>query len=285
MESRLVVSESGRLEQLTAKWRSSGARIGFVPTMGALHRGHLSLIERARESADRVVCSIFVNPTQFNEPDDLKAYPREAASDCRKLEAAGVDAVYLPDESEIYPEGFQTVIAPGDLASRWEGEGRPGHFEGVATVVSILFQLVRPDLAVFGEKDFQQLRVVQQMVRDLRLPVEIVPSPLVRDVDGLALSSRNALLDAPSREQALSLSRGLFCALELFREGERSASTLERAVREQIGGSAAVRYCAVVDEEALLPVKGEVCKPSRILLAAEVSGVRLLDNMPLVTER
>src|SRR5918999_674379 len=193
-------------------WRSTGERIGFVPTMGALHEGHLSLVHLAREHADRVVASVFVNPTQFGPREDFTRYPRQPEKDAAMLAEAGCDLLFLPDTTTIYPSGHATFVEPGGAAEGLEGEIRPGHFSGVATVVCALFNLVRADVAVFGEKDAQQLAVVRQMVRDLHMPVAIVPGPTVREADGLAMSSRNAYLSPDERRAATVLYRALRAA-------------------------------------------------------------------------
>lgn len=285
-----VVKTSSELRCLADAERAAGRRIGLVPTMGALHRGHLSLVEAARRRADRVFVSIFVNPTQFNQPEDLERYPRTPERDAALLEEAGCDLLFLPDEATLYPSGpsgSTTWVVPEGPAEGLEGEFRPGHFRGVATVVLKLFGLVRPDLAVFGEKDAQQLAVVQRMVADLHLPVEIVPGPTVREEDGLAMSSRNVRLDPEERRAALVLSRALGQAREAARrEGAGgSADAVRRVLREVLAGEprARVDYAEVVDAESFQPVErlsGEVVLP----IAVWIGETRLIDNVRLRLE-
>jgi pantoate--beta-alanine ligase len=261
--------------------KSSGQRrIGFVPTMGALHEGHLSLARALKHHCDLRVCSIFVNPTQFNDPKDYQAYVINLQNDQRLLEQEGVDILFAPDVSEIYPRGFQTTVKVSHLSAPLEGALRPGHFEGVATVCAILFSIIGPDCAIFGEKDFQQLRLIEQLVSDLKLPVEIVRGALIRDTDGLALSSRNSRLSVKGREHALLISRGLFAAAEAFQAGERDAFCLEQIVRASIAqmSNPEIDYVTVVDEESLAPVSTLVGR-CRLLVVARVDGVRLLDNL------
>lgn len=262
--------------------RIKGMRVGFVPTMGALHQGHLSLARTLREHSDVRVCSIFVNPTQFNDPKDYEAYQITLERDIELLEAEGVDLVFAPSVEEIYPSGFQTTVRVAKVSLPFEGALRPGHYEGVATVVTILFNIVQPDVAIFGEKDFQQLCVVERMVQDLKLPVSIVRGSLVRDSDGLALSSRNVRLSSRGRNDALQISKGLFAAQALHRAGERSAEILEGAVRDAISKMAApeIDYVSVVDEGTLERIS-EARGRARILVVARVEGVRLLDTVAL----
>lgn len=265
--------------QEVARLKGQGLRIGFVPTMGALHEGHLSLARTLREHADVRVCSVFVNPTQFNDPKDYEAYKINLERDAELLRGEGVDILFAPPVSEIYPPGFQSTVTVGEISKPWEGAHRPGHFNGVATVVSILFNIIRPDVAIFGEKDFQQLRLIEQMVSDLKLGVEIVRGKLMRDGDGLALSSRNARLSSQGRRDALALSRGLRAAQGAFSAGERSGEALQRAALtevEKVPG-AIVDYIALVDEETL-EVVSEASGDTRMLMAVTVEGVRLLDN-------
>lgn len=262
--------------------RSAGKRIGFVPTMGALHEGHLSLARTLRQHCDVRVCSIFVNPTQFNDPKDYQLYQRDLPHDQKLLEGEGVDILFAPSPSEVYPEGFQTKVSVSEVSKPFEGPLRPGHFEGVATVVTILFNIVQPDVAIFGEKDFQQLSLIERMVKDLALNIEIVRGELVRDHDGLALSSRNARLSQDGRKDALRISKGLFSAQELHRQGERSSEVLEAVVTESIAQmrTPEIDYVAVVDEGSLARV-GRAEPGSRILVVARVDGVRLLDTVRL----
>jgi pantoate--beta-alanine ligase len=263
-----------------APHRVGGRRIGFVPTMGALHEGHLSLARTLREYSDLRVCSIFVNPTQFNDPKDYQAYQINLDRDAEMLRAEGVDILFAPSVDQIYPEGFQTVVRVSEISKPFEGELRPGHFEGVATVVTILLNAVQPHVAIFGEKDFQQLCLVERMVKDLAMDVTIVRGALVRDSDGLALSSRNARLSSEGRHNALRISQGLFAARAAFSAGERSSVRLEQIVREHIERmpNPEIDYIVVVDERSLQPVP-EAATHARILVVARVEGVRLLDNI------
>lgn len=260
--------------------------IGFVPTLGALHEGHLQLIREARQRADIVVVSVFVNPLQFNEAADLNSYPRNMEADIARCHAEGVDVVFAPLPQLVYPAGFQTTVKVGELAKRWEGKGRKGHFDGVATVCTKLFQLVRPHFAVFGEKDFQQLQIVRRLVRDLHLPVEIVALPVVRDVDGLALSSRNVRLTQSARKKATCLYRALVAAQDRVQEGERRARVVQNAARKVLRETSGFTpaYCAVVDPTTLEPIDS-IDAPARLLLAGSFGTgkreIRLIDNGPL----
>jgi len=261
--------------------------VGFVPTMGYLHEGHISLVCRARADNDHVIASIFVNPTQFGPGEDYDRYPRDPERDLRLLEGEHVDVVFAPTVEEMYPPGFDDwVEVHGLLVSRLEGAARPGHFRGVTTVVARLFRIVRPHRAYFGQKDAQQLRVIRQMVRDLALPVEIVPLPTVRDVDGLALSSRNVYLSPKEREAALVLPRALALAQEMFQEqGVRDAglvrSSLERYIRRVPGVN--LEYVSIADEETLEELDA-IDRPALVLLAARVGFTRLIDNTLLVPQ-
>jgi pantoate--beta-alanine ligase len=272
-------------------WGAAGRRIGFVPTMGALHEGHLSLVRLAREHADRVVASVFVNPAQFGPGEDLSRYPRQPEKDAALLEAAGCHLLFLPGVETIYPPGppgppgHATFVEPGGAAEGLEGACRPGHFRGVATVVCALFNLVRPEVAVFGEKDGQQLAVVRQMVRDLHIPVRIVPGPTIREADGLAMSSRNVYLSAEERRAATVLYRALEAALEIVAAGERRADAVRRRMGEVLSAEplARVEYAEVVDAETFQPV--ETLAGQRVLpLAVRIGGTRLIDNFRLTAE-
>lgn len=260
--------------------RQAGKRIGFVPTMGALHEGHLSLARTLTHHCDVRVCSVFVNPTQFNDPKDYQAYVINLENDHALLEREGVDLLFAPGVEEIYPPGFQTSVFVRDVSKPFEGALRPGHFEGVATVVTVLFNIVRPDVAIFGEKDFQQLVLIERMVEDLKLDIEIVRGALVRDADGLALSSRNVRLSSEGRGHALGISRGLFKAREAFEAGERRASILEQIVTAEISRmpNPQIDYIALVEERSLQRVEC-IEAACRMLVVARVEGVRLLDNV------
>lgn len=262
--------------------KSSGKRVGFVPTMGALHEGHLSLARELKDHCDVRVCSIFVNPTQFNDPKDYQAYVINLERDKALLEQEGVDILFAPSVEEMYPSGFQTTVSVNELSKPFEGALRPGHFAGVATVVTILFNAVMPDVAIFGEKDFQQLRLIERMVADLKLDISIIRGALVRDTDGLALSSRNVRLSPQGREDSLCISRGLRAALEAYRRGETSGAALEDIVATSARAvpHAVVDYIAVVDEQTLERVE-RVGETSRILVVIKIEGVRLLDNIAL----
>ncbi len=258
-------------------------RLALVPTMGFLHEGHLSLVDRAREVGDRVAVSIFVNPLQFGPGEDLDAYPRDEARDLALLEGRGCDLAFLPSVEVMYPEGPPVVtVDPGPLAERLCGAFRPGHFRGVLTVVARLFGLFRPDLAVFGRKDFQQVVLVRRMARDLELGVEIVEGPLVREADGLALSSRNTYLSEEERRQAPALSRALFEARERFRAGERSAGALLAGVRDRVAAEPLLelQYAEAVEPDGLTPVD-PVPEGAVLALAAFCGRTRLIDNVSL----
>lgn len=282
----ITVREEAALRREIGRFRATGERIGFVPTMGALHEGHLSLVHRARELSDRVVVSIFVNPTQFGPDEDLERYPRTPEEDARRLAAEGCDLLFLPDEATIYAPGFATWVTVEGPAEGLEGVHRPGHFRGVATVVTILLNLVQPDLAIFGEKDAQQLAVVRRLVRDLRLPVEIVAGSTVREDDGLALSSRNAYLDREERRAARVLSRALEAARAAVREGERDADEVRRRLAEVLSAEprADVEYAEVVDAESFRPVES-IRTPVVIPLAVKIGATRLIDNIRLDPSR
>ncbi|HEY3265160.1 MAG TPA: pantoate--beta-alanine ligase [Actinomycetota bacterium] len=265
--------------------RAGGRTVGFVPTMGAFHEGHRSLMRRAKDERDVTVVSIFVNPLQFGDARDLETYPRDEEADLAAAEAEGVDLVFAPSVDEMYPDGEPEVtVDPGGLGDRFEGVSRPGHFRGVATVVAKLLDTVGPCTAYFGEKDAQQLAVVRRMVRDLSLPVDVRCGPVVREPDGLALSSRNRLLSPEQREAATCLFIALSEAAELARAGERDAGKLVAAMAREIGATpqARIDYVAVVDEDTFeeLPV---IAGPARALVAARFGRVRLIDTLLLPT--
>ena len=278
----LTVRTQDDLRHQIACWRQAGDTIGFVPTMGALHEGHLSLVHLARQRADRVVASIFVNPAQFGPGEDFARYPRQPETDAPLLEAAGCDLLFLPDVDTMYPPGSATFVDPAGAAEGLEGSFRPGHFRGVATVVCALFNLVRPDVTVFGEKDGQQLAVVRQMVRDLHIPVEIVPGPTVREADGLAMSSRNAYLSPEERQAATVLHRALQTARESIAGGERSGDAIRRRLQEVLDSEprAKVEYAEVVDAGTFRPVE-TLTGPLVLPLAVRIGGTRLIDNIQL----
>ncbi len=266
-----------RVRALHAK----GQRLALVPTMGYLHEGHLSLMREGVRRADVCAASIFVNPTQFGPAEDLSRYPRDEAGDVAKCRSAGVSFVWAPDLREVYPEGAQTFVEVEGLQRRWCGEKRPGHFRGVATVVAKLFAVFEPDVAIFGEKDFQQLAVIRRMARDLLLPVEVVGLPIVRESDGLAMSSRNVYLSQDERARAQGLSRALKAAAHLRANGEQSGARLVEAAQVELDAvGARVDYVAVVDPDTLEPVE-TVSRPARMLVAAHIGKTRLIDNLAL----
>ena len=262
-------------------WRPSAGRVGFVPTMGALHAGHMSLVERAVRETDAAIASIFVNPTQFGPNEDFAAYPRREEEDVALLETHGCAVAFVPPVAEIYPPGDATRVTPGPIAAPLEGAARPGHFVGVATVVAKLLAIVRPDIAFFGQKDFQQLRVLQTIARDLRLGASVVGSATVREPDGLAMSSRNAYLAPEQRRDAVALSRGLFAARELWERGERDPRVLRERVRELASNdNVALEYVSVADPLTLTELDAPA-DAAVISLAARVGRARLIDNVLL----
>lgn len=268
------------VRQAVGAARERSRLIGFVPTMGALHAGHVSLMEAAKKSVAYVVVSIYVNPTQFGPNEDFSAYPRTMDVDRERCRQAGVDLIFAPEHDEIYPAGDQTRVCPGPLADTLCGPFRPGHFEGVCTVVAKLFNIVQPDAAYFGQKDAQQAVIIRRMVKDLRMPVRIEVCPLVRDADGLALSSRNARLRAGQREQALSLHRALCVGRDWLKTGEPSMGRIIAAMRAEIGKYPEVRvdYLSVVDPETLAP-SFPPQSPLMLAGAIRVGEVRLIDNL------
>ena len=268
-------------ELARARTNLGAARLSLVPTMGALHAGHLALIEAAKKRAEKVAATIFVNPMQFGPNEDLSRYPRREADDAKMLEDAGCDLLWMPSVSDIYPAGFATAVHVSGVSERWEGEARPGHFDGVATVVAKLLLSVRPDVALFGEKDFQQLAVIRRMVRDLAIPIEIVGVPTVREPDGLALSSRNAYLLPEERQQALALPRALEAARAAILSGSAVTGVLDEARNALLdGGFSRVDYFALVEAETLEPLErpqGEM----RLIAAATIGTTRLIDNLAI----
>ena len=278
-----ILETATDMQARSAAWQRAGERIGLVPTMGNLHAGHLSLVEQARARTDRVVVSIFVNPLQFGPNEDFERYPRTFEADVEKLAALGVDAVFHPAVEVMYPRWPQPTVvrADPDLAARWEGTARPGHFDGVATVVLKLFHLVRPDLAVFGQKDFQQWRILSRMVEDLNVPVEMVRAPIAREADGLAMSSRNQYLDERQRAIAPALYATLRRTAEALLAGTPVADALEAgATGLREAGFDAVDYLALCDAETLAPLDA-VCPDAVLLAAARLGTTRLLDNLLL----
>lgn len=275
-----VIRPPAAMAKAAAGWQRKRRSIGVVPTMGALHEGHLSLIRAARAENDVVVVTVFVNPLQFGPQEDLRRYPRPFARDVKLARAAGADVVFAPSAGQLYPDGFQTRVEVSEVTRRWEGASRPGHFRGVATVVALLFELTRPTRAYVGQKDYQQVLVIDRLIRDLRLPVALRMLPTVREDDGLAMSSRNASLSPTQRRQAAGLWRALDQARARIRTGERHAAPvldqLRRAVSE-IPGSR-IDYVAVADARTLEPVwrlRGRVA----VLLAVWLGTTRLIDNI------
>ena len=270
------------LREEVADWRRDGARIGLVPTMGALHAGHLALVERARAECRRTIASIFVNPKQFAPNEDFAAYPRGEEADLEKLRAAGVDLAFLPGIEDIYPAGFSTLVRVQGLSEGLCGAQRAGHFDGVATVVTKLLQQSLPDAAYFGEKDYQQLLIVKRLARDLDIPVRIVGVPTRREPDGLAMSSRNTYLSPEERRAAPELARVLRrIADALAREPGAVSGEIARGIEDLTKAGFAVEYLELRDGETLAPVSGEVRRPARILAAARLGRTRLIDNMPV----
>ncbi len=270
------------MQQAAEDYRLRGKSIGLVPTMGALHEGHLSLIRRCRAESDLTIMSLFVNPAQFNRRDDLEGYPRNLEGDSRMARAAGVDIIFAPTVAGMYPAGYTTYVTLGQLTERWEGAERPGHFRGVATVCTKLFTICRPHRAYFGQKDYQQSLVIRRLVADLNLGFEIVVLPTVRESDGLALSSRNVLLGPEGRRQARVLSQALFHAQEAVRSGERDAGLLAGVIESHIRSAplAVVDYVGVCDPETLEPLS-EITGKAVAVVAASFGSTRLIDNVIL----
>lgn len=276
-----TVRQLKALRKAVAAFRRDGGTVALVPTMGALHAGHMALVAEARRRADHVVASIFVNPRQFGPNEDLDAYPRRADKDAAMLADAGCALLWLPDVETMYPDGFATNISVSGVSDGLDGAARPGHFDGVATVVAKLFNQLGPDIALFGEKDFQQLAVIRRMVRDLNFGIEIVGVATQRDEDGLALSSRNAYLDAEQRAAARALPRALGEAAAAIGQGEDAATAIARAVAMlEKAGFGPVDYVALCDAETLRPVAAPD-RPARLLAAARIGGTRLIDNLEI----
>ncbi|MES2135977.1 MAG: pantoate--beta-alanine ligase [Pseudomonadota bacterium] len=271
-----IVRNSEELARARARLEGS---VALVPTMGALHAGHMALIAAAKAHADTIAASIFVNPMQFGPNEDLGRYPRQEAADTHMLEEAGCDLLWMPGVADIYPAGFATRISVGGVSQRWEGEVRPGHFDGVATVVAKLLMAVRPDVALFGEKDFQQLAMIRRMAADLNIPATIIGVPTVREPDGLALSSRNIYLSEDERARAVALPRALETAKNRIRSGGNVAAALEEA-RKLLSeaGFARIDYVALVDSATLEPLD-EPRGDMRLIAAAVIGGTRLIDNI------
>jgi len=277
-----IITSINKMRYVSEKKRSEGILIGLVPTMGALHEGHLSLVKRASEKTDFVVVSIFVNPTQFAPNEDFTAYPRNIGDDARKIELAGADCIFAPEKSNMYPEGYATYVAVERLTDGLCGHSRPTHFRGVTTVVTKLFNIVYPHVAVFGQKDAQQHAVIKRMVKDLDMPVEIDVGPIVREPDGLAMSSRNSYLSAEERRQTVSLYRSLCLAEELVSSGITGSEDIIRKVRAVIAEQdrAKIDYIEIVDPEEMTPVD-DVRGGGLLALAVWFGDARLIDNIVL----
>jgi pantoate--beta-alanine ligase len=271
-----------RLQEYLSKLRREGRKIGFVPTMGYLHEGHLSLIRKARAENDVVVISIFVNPIQFGPKEDYKRYPRDLKRDLRLAREEGVDIVFYPSVKEMYPEGFCTYVEVEGLSDVLCGKSRPGHFRGVATVCTKLFNIVGPDVAYFGQKDAQQAIIIKRMVRDLNMPLKIKVLPIVREEDGLAMSSRNTYLSKEERQQAPIIYKALTKAKEMFKAGERDAKKIKKKVRDLISSmdKAKIDYVEIVDLKDLKPLK-EIDRPALLAVAVWFGKARLIDNVIL----
>jgi pantoate--beta-alanine ligase len=277
-----IIERIEPLRMALAEARGRGERIALVPTMGALHEGHLALVDRAREHARCVVMSLFVNPLQFGPSEDFARYPRDRDGDARLAAARGVDIMFAPQPDELYRPDRAVSVVPTALATRWEGASRPGHFTGVLTVVAKLFNIVEPDVAIFGQKDIQQATLIRAMARDLDYPIQIVLAPTIREADGVALSSRNAYLSAPDRARARVLSRAIFAMRDAFDAGERSSATLEALgtalVRAEPGVD--LEYLALMDPNTLEPVS-LASRGCIIAIAARIGATRLIDNVIL----
>lgn len=275
-----IVRSAPEMARLAQETRSAGKKISFVPTMGSLHEGHLALLREGKRRGDLLVVSLFVNPTQFNSLQDFQKYPRDPEGDRKKCEAEGVDLLFTPEKEEIYPVGEKITRIPlPAVAKPLEGRSRPGHLDGVVTVVSRLFRIVHPHLALFGLKDYQQFRVIQEMVKDRGLEVEIVPCPVIRSPEGLALSSRNRRLTPQGLEIALNLSRSLQIIESLFKKGERDPRRIEDRITYELyqSGSVQIDYVTVVDAVTLEEIS-TISKPALVAIAAFIEGVRLIDN-------
>jgi pantoate--beta-alanine ligase len=277
-----IIESPEEMRRYSRSVRRDGKRLGFVPTMGALHAGHLSLVKTARSQSNCVAASIFVNPLQFGANEDFGKYPRTFERDCQLLEAEKVDVLFAPKVETMYPPGAKTIVEVQGLSERLDGRSRPGHFKGVTTVVAKLFNIVQPDLAFFGQKDAAQVAIIRRMVRDLNMDVQIVVCPIVREADGLAMSSRNAYLDPQQRKQALVLYRALTRVHFLVDKGERDVTVLVEAGKQVISEEPGARldYLGIVDPETLEPV-GDLKRGALVAVAAWVGATRLIDNIAL----
>ncbi|WP_426266413.1 pantoate--beta-alanine ligase [Sphingomonas sp. LHG3443-2] len=280
-----IIRELSELEPAVAALRGAGDTLALVPTMGALHAGHLALIAEGRRRAAHVAATVFVNPLQFNDPGDLARYPRTEEADLARLKKAGCDLVWLPTPDQLYPQGFATNVSVRGVSDRWEGEHRPGHFDGVATVVAKLLLAVRPTHAIFGEKDWQQLAVIRRVEEDLGIGVAILGYPTVREANGLAMSSRNALLSPEQRAKAAALPTALRAVGKEIAAGGAVTPALQRARAALLSGEfSKVDYLALVDSRSLEPLE-KAGEPMRLIAAATIGGVRLIDNMAVTLEQ
>ncbi|GGE53040.1 pantoate--beta-alanine ligase [Actibacterium pelagium] len=274
-----IVRNLAELRTMVRQWKMAGEVVGVVPTMGALHQGHLSLVKAAKDGCDRVIVTIFVNPKQFNNPEDLENYPRTEEEDAEKLASYKVDAIYVPDGDEMYPQGFNTNVSVSGVTEDLEGAHRPGHFDGVATVVTKLFLQTQADKAYFGNKDYQQLQLVKRLALDLNIPIEVIGCPTIREEDGLAMSSRNLLLSDRARIKAPALNAAMVRAAERIKAGEDIAKVLAEASDEVVrAGFIDVEYLELRSVGTLSPMS-EFAEPARLLAAANLAGVRLIDNI------
>ncbi len=282
-----IINRIPRMRMLSRKLRRDNRKIGFVPTMGALHDGHLSLIRRAQQMSDVVIVSIFINPIQFGPSEDFEVYPRDLARDAEQIANKGVDYLFAPSIDEMYPEDFMTYVVTENLSSRLCGASRPGHFRGVTTIVNKLFNIITPDFAFFGQKDAQQVIIIQRMVRDLCMDTEVVVCPIIREVDGIAMSSRNQYLDPEERQAGLVLYRSIELARNMYLDGERDCPKIVGAIRDLIEKEplARIDYVAAVDVDTLEPLN-EIDDGTSVLIALAVfiGRTRLIDNTVLKPE-
>lgn len=276
-----TVIAPGELRELTQKWRKEGKKLAFVPTMGALHAGHISLVEEARKRADIVIVSIFVNPMQFGPNEDFGSYPRMLVQDIARLEASHVDVLFAPNAADMYPEGFQTVVSNSEMSDILCGRFRPGHFSGVLTVVNKLFNLVQPNYAIFGKKDYQQFTLISKMVKDLCMDLEVIGHPTLRESDGLAMSSRNLRLSPQEREEAAQIHRAMQSVAAVHKKGEVDREKLEHQFQDELAKVPGFRFeYAEIREQGTLNAFGKtIDKPAVILVAAHLGSVRLIDNL------
>ena len=274
-----IIEKIKSMQELSDKWRRDGHIISCVPTMGFLHQGHIELLRLGRDKGDRLIMTIFVNPTQFGPHEDYEKYPRDTEGDLNKARSAGVDVVFMPTVEEMYPDGFQSTVTVNTITQYLCGKSRPGHFAGVTIVVAKLFNITKPHLAIFGEKDYQQLAVIKQMVRDLNMDIDIIGLPTVRERDGLAMSSRNKYLSPEERVSALSLKKGLDLAKAMVKNGEKDSATIKNAVKELILAHPCteIDYVTICDPKKLTDMEN-INGPSLLALAVKVGKARLIDN-------